>query len=74
MSLMLSQLIWYAGNLADNIRLPSNSCWADFMINDDDNKDINAFVDDKLVVISVDALELTNIMGDNDTPFFADTK
>ncbi len=44
------------------------------MIDNDDNGDLNAFVDDKLVVVSVDAAELTNIVGDNNTPFFVDTK
>ncbi len=44
------------------------------MIDDDDNDDVDAFMDDKLVVISVDAAELTNIMGDDGTPFFVDTK
>jgi hypothetical protein len=60
--------------LADNIRLPRNSCRADFAIDDDDNNDVNAFMDDKLVVISVDAAELTDIVGDDGTPFFVDTK
>jgi hypothetical protein len=60
--------------LADNIGLPRKRCWADFTIDDDDNKDVDAFVDDKLVVISVDVAELTNIVGDDGTPFFADTK
>jgi hypothetical protein len=58
----------------NNIRLPRNSCLADFTINDDDNDNIDAFMDDKLVVVSVDVAELTDIMGDNGTPFFADTK
>jgi hypothetical protein len=31
-------------------------------------------MDDKLVVISVDAAVLTNIVGDNGTSFFVDTK
>jgi hypothetical protein len=44
------------------------------MINDEDNDDFNTFVDDELVVVSVDAAELTNIMGDDGTPFFEDTK
>ncbi len=58
----------------DHIGLPRNSCRADFTIKDDDNDDVNAFVDDELVVVSVDAAELTDIVGDNGTPFFADTK
>ncbi len=60
--------------MADNIGLPRNSCRADFTIDDDDNDDIDAFVDDKLVVVSVDVAKLTNIVGDDGTPFFADTK
>jgi hypothetical protein len=62
------------GNLADNIRLPRNSCRADFTIDNYNNDDVDAFVDDKLVVISVDVAGLTNIVGENGTPFFADTK
>jgi hypothetical protein len=49
----------------DNIELPRNSCQADFTINDDNNNDVDAYVDDELVVVSVDAAELTNIVGDN---------
>jgi hypothetical protein len=62
------------GNLVDNIGLPRNSCRADFTINNDDNNDVNTFVDVELVLVSVDAVELTNIVGDDGTPFFADTK
>jgi hypothetical protein len=58
----------------DNIGLPRNSCRADFTIDDDNNEDVDTFVENKLVVISVDMAELTNIVGDNDTPFFVDTK
>jgi hypothetical protein len=58
----------------DNISLPRNSCWVDFTIKDDDNNDVDAFVDDKLVVVSVDAAELLGIVGDDGTLFFADTK
>jgi hypothetical protein len=54
--------------------LPRNSCRANFTINNDNNNKVNAFVDDKLVLVSVDAAELTNIVGDDITPFFADTK
>jgi hypothetical protein len=60
--------------LADNIGFPRNSCRADFTIDNDDNDNVNAFVDDELVVVSVDAAELTSIMGGNGNPFFADTK
>jgi hypothetical protein len=44
------------------------------MINNDDDNIVNAFVDDELVVISVDKAEPTNIVGDNGTPFFVDAK
>jgi hypothetical protein len=44
------------------------------MINDDDNNNVNAFVDDEFVIISIDAADLTNIVGDDGTPFIADTK
>jgi hypothetical protein len=44
------------------------------MINNDNNNNIKAFVDDKLVVISVDTALLNNIVGDDGTPFFTDTK
>jgi hypothetical protein len=44
------------------------------MIDDDNNDDVDAFVDDELVVVSVDAVELTNIMGNKGTHFFVDTK
>jgi hypothetical protein len=38
------------------------------------NDYVDTFMDDKLVVVSVDAAELTNIVGDDGTPFFADNK
>jgi hypothetical protein len=60
--------------LVDNIELPRNSCQANFTIEDEDNNNIDAFVDDELVVVSVDAAELSNIVGDNSTPFFTNTK
>jgi hypothetical protein len=44
------------------------------MIKDDDNDNVDTFVDDELVLVSVDTAELTNIVGDNGTPFFTDTK
>ncbi len=53
------------GNLADNIGLPRND--------DDNNDNVNAFVDVELVVVSIDSAELTDIVGDNGTPFFVDT-
>jgi hypothetical protein len=39
------------------------------MIINDDNDDVNAFVDDKFVIVSVDAGDLTDIVGDKGTPF-----
>jgi hypothetical protein len=46
------------------------------MIDDDNNDDdfVNPFIDDKLVVVSVDVAEPTNIMGDDGTSFLVDTK
>jgi hypothetical protein len=35
---------------------------------------VNAFVDEELVVISIDAAEPTNIIGDDGIPFFVDAK
>jgi hypothetical protein len=59
----------------DNIGLPRSSCCANFTINDNDNNNVvNAFVDDKLVVVSVDVAEPTNIVGGDGTPFFVDAK
>jgi hypothetical protein len=31
---------------------------------------VDTFIDDKLVVINVDAAEATNMVGDDGTPFF----
>jgi hypothetical protein len=50
----------------DNIGLPRN-------IDDDDDNVVDAFVDDELVVVSVDPAEPTDIVGDDGTPFFVDT-
>jgi hypothetical protein len=59
----------------DNIRLPRSSCRADFTIDNNNNDTVvHAFVDDKLVIVSVDTAEPTNIVGDNGTPFFVDAK
>ncbi len=58
----------------DNIGLPRNSCHANFTIDNDNDDVVNAFVDDKLVVVSVDAAEPTNIVGVDGTPFFVDAK
>jgi hypothetical protein len=44
------------------------------MIDNDDNENIDTFVDDKLVIISIDAVKLTNIVGDDGFPFFTDNK
>ncbi len=49
----------------DNIGLPRNSCHADFRIANNDDNVIDAFVDDEMVVVSVDAAEPTDILGDN---------
>jgi hypothetical protein len=60
--------------LGDNIGLPKSSCHADFTFKDNDDDVIDAFVDDELVVVSVDMAEPTDIMGDDGTPFFVDAK
>jgi hypothetical protein len=81
MSLMLRQLIWYAGNFVDLQGLPIKSCWADFTI-DDDNDDNendggfgNPFVDNKeLVVVTVKAAEGTEVVGDKGGPFLKEAK
>jgi hypothetical protein len=44
------------------------------MINDDHNNVVNTFVDDELVVVSVDVVEPTDIVGDDGTPFYVDAK
>jgi hypothetical protein len=58
----------------DYIVLPKSSCHANFTIDNDDDNVVNTFVDDKLVVVSVDVSEPTDIMGDDGTPFFVDAK
>jgi hypothetical protein len=42
------------------------------MIVNDDNNVVDAFMDDELVVVSVDVAEPTNIVGDDGTPFLVD--
>jgi hypothetical protein len=54
----------------DNFRLPRNSCWADFTIDNNEDDVVNAFVDDELVVVNVDAAEQTDMVGDDGKPFF----
>ncbi len=41
---------------------------------DPNNNVVDAFVDDKLVVINVDAAEPTDMVGGNGIPIFVDTK
>jgi hypothetical protein len=72
MSLMLSQLIRCNGNLVDLQGVSTQSCWVDFMI--DDNKEDdgendggvnNPFNDSKeLFAVSVEAAEPTEVIGD----------
>jgi hypothetical protein len=75
MSLMLIQLIQYAGNLVDFWGLLRSSCRADFTIDDDDKDVVDPFVDkEELVVIKVNATEATDIMEDEGTPFLMDAE
>jgi hypothetical protein len=68
MSLMLTQLIWYTGNLVDLRGLSKSSCLANFTSN-------NALLDsEELVVVNVDAAEPTDIKGDKETLFFMDAE
>jgi hypothetical protein len=72
MSLMLSQLIRYNGNLVDLRGISTKSCRVDFTINDDkkDDDENDGGIDDpfddskELVAISVKAAEPTEVVGD----------
>jgi hypothetical protein len=67
MSSYLSQLIWYSGNLVDNLGLPRTSFWADLMIANK-NDIVEAFVDNK-VLVNVDATDATNMVGGEGNTF-----
>ncbi len=58
----------------DNFGLPRNSCQANFTIDDNNDNVVDAFVDDELVVVNVDTAEPANMVRDNGTPIFADSK
>jgi hypothetical protein len=63
----LSQLLWYAGNLVDDLGLPRTSFWADLTtVNDDDV--VEAFVDDK-VLVNIDATDATDMVGEDGNTF-----
>ncbi len=81
MSLTLSQLIRYAGNLVDLRGLPLKICRADFTINDNNDDDENdggvgdPFDDNKeLVIVNVEAAEATEAVGDKGGPFLKEAK
>jgi hypothetical protein len=44
------------------------------MIDDDDDNAVDTFINDKLVVVNVDAAEPIDMVGDDGTPFFVDAK
>ncbi len=77
MSLMLIQLIRYAGNLADLRGLSRSSCRADVAKqgdNEDDNS-INRFKEfGELNVIIVDTTVRTDSVGETGTLFLADAR
>ena len=60
--------------MVDNFGLPRKSCLADFTINNNDDDIVNAFIDNKLVIVNVDTAEPTDMVGDDGTPFFVDAK
>jgi hypothetical protein len=65
-------MIWYAGNLVDDLRLPRRSFWVDLMIVDDDDA-IEAFVNDK-VLVNVDVTDATDMVREEGNTFFVDAK
>jgi hypothetical protein len=67
MLLWLSQLIWYAGNLVDNLVLLRLSFWADLMIVDKDDI-VEAFIDNK-VLVNVNTTDTPIWLGKKVTPF-----
>jgi hypothetical protein len=67
---MLSQLMRYAGNLEANFGVPRSSCHANFITNNDDDNVVDAF---KLILVNVDAMEPTDVAGDNGIPFLVVT-
>jgi hypothetical protein len=67
MPLYLSQLIWYSGNMVDDLGLPRRSFWADLTIVD--NYDIvEAFINDK-VLVNVDTTDATDMVGEEGNTF-----
>ncbi len=68
----MSQLIWYAGNLGDNLGLPRMSFRVDLMIVDKDDV-IETFIENE-VLVNVDAIDATNMVGDEGNTFFVDAK
>ncbi len=77
MSLMLVQLIRYAGNLADLQGLSRSSCWADVAKQGDDEDDdlINRFKEfGELNVVIVDTAARTYSVGETGMLFLADAR
>ncbi len=77
MSLMLIQLIWYAGNLADLQGLLRSSCRADVAKqgNDEDDNSINHFEEfGELNVVIVDTAVRTDSIGETGMLFLADAR
>ncbi len=77
MSLMLIQLIRYAGNLADLRGLSRSSCWADVAKqgNNEDDDSINRFKEfGELNVVIVDTAMRTDSVGETGMLFLADAR
>jgi hypothetical protein len=70
MLLYLSQLIWFAGNLVDDLGLPRTSFRAALTIVNKDDV-IEAFINDK-VLVNVDATGKTNMVGEEGNTFLVD--
>jgi hypothetical protein len=78
MSSMLTQLIWYAGNLVDLWGLLKSSCLANFISNnkgDDNNNVIDHLLNgEELVVVNVNVAEPTDIKGDKGTSYLMEAE
>ncbi len=77
MSLMLVQLIRYAGNLADLRGLSRSSFWADVakQDNNEDDNSINRFEElEELNIVIVKTAAQTDSIGETGTLFLADAR
>ncbi len=72
MLLKLIQLIWYDGNLVDNLGLPRMSFWV-YLTIINGNDAVEAVVNNK-VLINVDTTDATNMVGEKGNTFFVDAK